>query len=434
ICADDTSTVDLFNSLGGTPDTNGTWSPALSSGTGVFDPSVDPEGTYTYTVVSPNSACADATATVTVSFEVPPSAGTDAGLSICADDTSTFDLFNSLGGTPDTNGTWSPALSSGTGVFDPSVDPEGTYTYTVAASDCGPQDFAEVTVSFLPNPDISNLVILIDDICEGEDVTVSISGMTNLENGNYSISYEILGSNNFNNSVTETATNGEINFVLNSELFPSTGLHTFNILSFISENNGCPSSFDIELSEVFEIFESTLPELNMEGSTFCTDETPTIEDLTNRLIDSNGVEWFESEIATNPLPSSTLLVNGVTYYGSIKNQNGCRSLRRLAVTVVLDDCIEELIIPDGFSPNGDSINDTFHIVNLDILYPNFKLTIYNRYGNKLYEGNINTPRWDGTTSNSRIGGGIVPVGVYFYILEFNDGIRDAKQGRVYLSR
>ena len=84
----------------------------------------------------------------------------------------------------------------------------------------------------------------------------------------------------------------------------------------------------------------------------------------------------------------------------------------------------------------DGINDTFEIVNLPIVYPNFKLEIYNRYGNLLYVGNKNTPNWDGTTTEKslRMGGNLLPTGVYFYILYFNDGIRKDIQGRVYLSR
>ncbi|RYZ16633.1 MAG: gliding motility-associated C-terminal domain-containing protein, partial [Sphingobacteriales bacterium] len=61
---------------------------------------------------------------------------------------------------------------------------------------------------------------------------------------------------------------------------------------------------------------------------------------------------------------------------------------------------------------------------------------YNRYGNILYKGNSNTPNWNGTSTQGgvKLGDGTVPVGVYFYILEFNDGVRKPQQGRVYLSR
>jgi mucin-2 len=46
------------------------------------------------------------------------------------------------------------------------------------------------------------------------------------------------------------------------------------------------------------------------------------------------------------------------------------------------------------------------------------------------------PNWDGTTTvgGLNLGDKLLPVGVYFYILEFNDGIKKAVQGRVYLNR
>ena len=44
-----------------------------------------------------------------------------------------------------------------------------------------------------------------------------------------------------------------------------------------------------------------------------------------------------------------------------------------------------LLIPEGFSPNGDAINDTFEIPGLGYLFPNFELEIFNRYGNKVFK-------------------------------------------------
>ncbi len=113
----------------------------------------------------------------------------------------------------------------------------------------------------------------------------------------------------------------------------------------------------------------------------------------------------------------------------------CTSVSSI-VTVTVDTCpITEIIIPDGFSPNGDGINDEFVIQNLSVLYPNYTLEIYNRYGNVLYKGNINTSNWNGkSTEGLTIGDGLLPTGVYFFIIEFNDGARKPLQGRVYLSR
>src|SRR5690606_24236819 len=141
LCSTDSPT-DLFNSLGGSPDAGGTWSPALSSGTGVLNPAVDAAGTYTYTL----NACGGGTltSTVTVTINPAPNAGTDGSVTLCNNDPST-DLFTSLGGTPGTGGSWSPAMSSGSGIFNPSVDAAGVYTYTITNS-CG-SSTATVTVT-----------------------------------------------------------------------------------------------------------------------------------------------------------------------------------------------------------------------------------------------------------------------------------------------
>ena len=65
---------------------------------------------------------------------------------------------------------------------------------------------------------------------------------------------------------------------------------------------------------------------------------------------------------------------------------------------------------------------------------NFNIEIFNRYGNVVYKGNASTQLFDGTSNQSRlVSKGDLPVGVYFYILNFNDGTK-SKQGRFYLSR
>ena len=171
LCDNDPST-DLFNSLGGSPDAGGTWSPVLTSGTGVFDPSIDAAGTYTYTL----NACGGGTVTADVVVTVNPSpdAGTNGTITLCSSDPAT-DLFNELGGTPDVGGTWTPALTSGTGMFDPSVDAAGTYTYTVTNS-CG-SIAADVVVTITANPSAgTNGAISLCDNDPSTDLFNSLGG------------------------------------------------------------------------------------------------------------------------------------------------------------------------------------------------------------------------------------------------------------------
>ncbi len=92
------------------------------------------------------------------------------------------------------------------------------------------------------------------------------------------------------------------------------------------------------------------------------------------------------------------------------------------------------IIPDGFSPNGDSINDRFEIVGLRNIFDAFELRIYNRFGNLLYKGNNNKEDWDGISEYGLLKGSILPPGVYFYVLNLNDANYRPIQGRLYLNR
>jgi gliding motility-associated-like protein len=128
-----------------------------------------------------------------------------------------------------------------------------------------------------------------------------------------------------------------------------------------------------------------------------------------------------------------MLSDGTTYYASLISENGCESSERLAVTVTLEDC--ELLFPEAITPNGDGKNDTFVVEKIEREYPNFNITIFNRWGNAVYKGNASTPEWDGTSNQSgNLGDDVLPVGVYFYVVDFNDGSTKPRQGRVYLSR
>jgi gliding motility-associated-like protein len=99
----------------------------------------------------------------------------------------------------------------------------------------------------------------------------------------------------------------------------------------------------------------------------------------------------------------------------------------------LDKCY--IFIPDGFSPNGDMVNDTFRVPKVEFVYPDFSLEIFNRYGSLLFKGNRDKPEWTGRNSDYKIGiDGMAPNGVYFYILHLNKGNKKPIQGKLYLNR
>ncbi len=74
------------------------------------------------------------------------------------------------------------------------------------------------------------------------------------------------------------------------------------------------------------------------------------------------------------------------------------------------DGISNLILPNVFTPNYDSINDVFRPITDEIVELEF--TIYNRYGNLIFETKRVRGFWDGRTT----AGEACPDGVYFCVL------------------
>ncbi|MEM9855924.1 MAG: gliding motility-associated C-terminal domain-containing protein [Bacteroidota bacterium] len=66
-----------------------------------------------------------------------------------------------------------------------------------------------------------------------------------------------------------------------------------------------------------------------------------------------------------------------------------------------------IYLPSAFSPNGDGLNDTFGPVGEGI--DQFKLTVYNRWGEVVFHSQDIAEKWDG-----RHKGTPVPFGSYNY--------------------
>ncbi|WP_245859554.1 gliding motility-associated C-terminal domain-containing protein [Spirosoma aerolatum] len=82
-----------------------------------------------------------------------------------------------------------------------------------------------------------------------------------------------------------------------------------------------------------------------------------------------------------------------------------------------------VFIPEGFSPNGDGVNDRFVIQNVPTGIT-IQVEIYNRWGHLVYQNMNYKNDWDGTsnqgvkTADSRQG---LPDGTYYYQIRLSDG-------------
>ena len=100
-----------------------------------------------------------------------------------------------------------------------------------------------------------------------------------------------------------------------------------------------------------------------------------------------------------------------TYYyvDVVYGITGCSG--RDSVLVLYRPCEGDFKIPNVFTPNADSKNDTYHIDEL-CDYEGFHFIIYNRWGKIIFESTDADFHWDGKTN----GGTEASEGVYYYVL------------------
>lgn len=109
---------------------------------------------------------------------------------------------------------------------------------------------------------------------------------------------------------------------------------------------------------------------------------------------------------TSPNPDITIdmtqnyIVSGLT-------SDGCYDRDTIMISLV-----ENIIVYNAFSPNGDGLNDYWDIDYAD-LYPEIVVEVYSRWGEKYFSsvGYSDDKRWDGTYK-----GKDVPVGTYYYVV------------------
>ena len=99
---------------------------------------------------------------------------------------------------------------------------------------------------------------------------------------------------------------------------------------------------------------------------------------------------------------------------------GCADTTRMDVEI-FEDII--FYVPNTFTPDGNSYNEVFQPIFYSGFDPqDYKLLIYNRWGEVLYESNDASIGWDGTYGGKR-----VKEGTYVWKIEFKEKLTDERQ-------
>lgn len=137
-------------------------------------------------------------------------------------------------------------------------------------------------------------------------------------------------------------------------------------------------------------------------------------------------EWTPSNFlddTTVANPTATISVE-MDYIVTVTSAQGCVGVDTVHVIPLPD-----IQFPNGITPNGDGLNDTWIIDNID-QFPESVVEIYNRWGELLFRSVGYVEQWDGNYNGEPL-----PVGTYYYVIDLNDPLYpDAYTGPITILR
>ncbi|MES2761001.1 MAG: gliding motility-associated C-terminal domain-containing protein [Bacteroidota bacterium] len=114
-------------------------------------------------------------------------------------------------------------------------------------------------------------------------------------------------------------------------------------------------------------------------------------------------------------PSHTYGVVGIYGVNLVATStNFCKDTARIMVEILPDFA---LYIPNTFTPDGNGVNDIFQPMGVGIDEENYRMDIYDRWGENIFTSNAFRKGWDGTVKG---GSKIAEQGVYTYKLMVKD--------------
>lgn len=280
------------------------------------------------------------------------------------------------------------------------LTPSNTQSYYVFAEDqngCNNGNPIEVLITVNPAP-LANAGSDVE-ICAGDNVNLTASG-----GGNY------------------LWNTGETNATINVSP-PSDSTYTVTVTN---TTTGCQASDDVVVNVIngndINLVSDTVSVYNGGTASVSVTSNDVGADATSVSIVS-GPTYGTATVGANgniqyTAPSDFTGRDTVFYQACHPTCNQYCETSYLVITVEFDGEVE---IPTGFSPNEDGINDNFVILGINY-FPEAELTVFNRWGEVVYQKANYNNEWQGEFNGGRsLGGNQVPEGTYFYVLQLGPG-------------
>lgn len=450
------------------------WSPGPASGGSTNNPVFNAPGSYTITATNSSNGCtASAVVTVSSNTTAPAVSITPSQTLTCASPTAAINTTV----TPSAGITYS--WTTGATTSSVTANQGGTYAVTVTNSANGCTNTASSNVASaagLPSATLSTTPANDVLTCSHQTVTINAAGSPsggvsyNWSTGSTASSATTSNAGVVTVTVTNTASGCTITaqYTVTSNTAPpsltaaggtitcaspatnisasstntnvtyswtgpgvSSGSNTASPTVNASGNytvvatntlTGCTSSSVVSVASQTGINAAFTP--NPTGG-----PAPLNVNFTNQSTGATGYVWTfgDGNGSSSANPSDTYINPGTYVVTLVATSGSCSDTAQVTITVDAPFSIE---IPNVFTPNGDSKNDVFYLKSTGV--KELSLSIFNRWGEKLYEGSGVDASWNGQSP----GGAKVPDGTYFYFVKATgfDGKEVEKHGTVSLYR
>ncbi len=301
-------------------------------------------------------------------------------------------VFNATGGLP---------INALTGTIDLSAAANGTYTitYSTPSLTCPANSTETITISSAT----ANYSVDVTTGCAPLTVT-----FTNLSINSVNCNW------NFGDGNSGTGCAGV------THVYQNGGNFTPSLT--ITDINGCSATFS-QNNLIQPEAKPNAAFIPAPGQLSIVDQTALMSNLSTG---ASSYLWFFPDLSTSTAtsPSYTFDLEGnetavVTLYAY--SDLGC--VDSISQTISLS---EDLIFyaPNAFTPNNDEHNKMFlPIMTSGIELATYKLTIYNRWGEKVFISQDTQIGWDGVNKSGRM----AQDGVYTYVIEYNLKNNDDRQ-------
>lgn len=365
---------------------------------------VKPSETTTYTVVYTFANGCTLTGQVTVTVDgVGPDIVFPNDTELCPGQSVTLNSAATPGATYSWTST-PPGFSSSQAI-PPPVSPSQSTRYTVTATldKCTITQSVEITVY--------NATLTVSEdqnLCAGETATLtangSLTGTYLWSNGQTSATITVSPSQTTTYNLLYTYGDGcSLQDAVKVTVVPNFAL------SIVTD----PDTNRINIGEMLSLRAVVVPSQNLTNFQF--------QWLENGTANIGSTETIETTPSTN---DSTI------FYKLIATApNGCMQMAQVSFSLVQP----KVVVPNAFTPNGDGVNDIFRLRVLEGAVTILEMSIFNRWGNKVFSSTEPDAVWNGKMDDGKD----APSDVYVYYIRWqrSDGALQApKKGDITLLR